>query len=207
MHARSRQQTQTEKCLGVIVILGLHGAQEAPGLHGSRIALHLRLQRQHRLRQHAPPEQLPPLSEAVQVLRTDIAESVYSALWHGDGKLQPVISDTCTLNELYQKRTNQLCSSNVPYCVCRASSCLQNEGRASRKGLLGDMTYSPSPAGPATSAARSRATPLANSSAQSCGCPENCSAQCPPRSCAQLAPYSLKILKQWMALHLEQASL
>ena len=44
--------------LGVIVVLRVHGAQQAPGLDGPRAALHLRLQRQHRLAQHPPPEQL-----------------------------------------------------------------------------------------------------------------------------------------------------
>ena len=44
--------------LHVVVIFGVHGAQQAPRVDRPRRPLHLGLQRQHRLAQHAAPEQI-----------------------------------------------------------------------------------------------------------------------------------------------------
>ena len=52
----------------IVVVLGVHGAQQAPGGHVGGRALALRLQRQHRLAQQPALEQRPPLRKAVRVL-------------------------------------------------------------------------------------------------------------------------------------------
>ena len=71
--------TVTCRCrhLLIVIVLCMHGAQQAPGVHVLRLPLYLRFQRQHGLAQQPALEQRLALGKALCVLHESLAVNIW----------------------------------------------------------------------------------------------------------------------------------